>query len=339
MRDSFGRLAVGLALIAAISGILLFSDWKSRGDARPLPRVAILQFASRPLMDEAVAGAVAGLASRGFRDGRTVVLQKFNAENDLPTANNMAQAILDARFDLVVTVSTPCLQVMAAANREGKTRHVFGAVTDPAGSGVGISRSDPLAHPAYMAGIGTFQPVREGYELACRMNPSLRVVGVVWNPAEACAEACTKIARQVAAGLGIRLIEATVENSAGVLEAASSLVTRGAEALLIGCDNTVEMSMNSVVQAARQGRIPVIGLAPGHVDVGALAGLGADYYKVGEVEGALAGDILNGRSPAGVRIENVLPNTLTFNLRALEGLRQPWSIPPDVLRQAARVVR
>jgi ABC-type uncharacterized transport system substrate-binding protein len=75
------------------------------------------------------------------------------------------------------------------------------------------------------------------------------------------------------------------------------------------------------------------------VDVGALAGLGADYYQVGGTIGALAGDILNGRDPRTVRIENVLPKTLTLNLSVPPTLRDPWRIPPDVLASAARVTR
>lgn len=338
MRKSLERLTLGLTLIAAVSTVLLVSDWRSRSAARGVPRVALFQFASRPLMEEAVSGAIAGLAARGFRDGQTVRLQRFNSENDLPTANSMAKAILDARFDMAITVSTPCLQMMATANREGKMVHVFGAVTDPAATGVGIGRANPLGHPPYMAGVGTFQPVREAFLLARQMYPALGVVGLVRNPAEACAEACAAVGRQVSRELGIRLLEATVENSAGVLEASNSLVARGAEALLIGCDNTVEMSMTSVVKAASQGRIPVIGLAPGHVTVGALAGLGADYYEVGRVIGGLAGDILNGRDPRTVRIENVLPKTLTLNLSALRPLRDPWRIPPEVLKSAAWIV-
>jgi ABC-type uncharacterized transport system substrate-binding protein len=335
MRKSLERLGLGVALIVAVSAVLLVSDLRNRSAAHNLPRVAVFQFASRPLMDEAVGGVIAGLASKGYVDGKTVRFQRFNSENDLPTANSMANAILDAHFDMVVTVSTPCLQAMATVNREGKMVHVFGAVTDPAGAGVGISRTNPLDHPRHLVGVGTFQPVRESFELAKQMYPGLRVVGLVRNPAEACAEACAAVARQVSKEMGIQLLEATVENSAAVLEASGSLVARGAEMLLIGCDNTVEMSMTSVVRAASQGRIPVIGLAPGHASVGALAGLGADYYEVGRVIGGLAGDILNGRDPRAVRIENVLPKTLTFNLSAIPSLREPWRVPPEVLKTAA----
>ncbi len=337
MWNTSKRLALGIGLILLVSAVLLLSDRGNRSAAHSrVPRVALFQFASRPVLDETAQGVIEGLAQKGFVQGKTIQIHRYNSENDLPTANSIARAILDERFDLVTTVSTPSMQAMAAPNRDGMVVHVFGAVTDPAGSGVGISHTDPLAHPAHLVGIGTFQPVREAFLLARQMYPGLKVGGLVWNPGEACSEACTRVAQKIAAELGIKLLEANVENSAAVHEAAASVVARGAEALFIGGDNTVEMSMESVVKAARQGRIPVFGYAPGHVDVGALVGLGADYIEVGRVEGELAGDILNGRDPRTVRIENVLPQTLALNKTALAGLRDRWQVPPEV--QAAALV-
>jgi hypothetical protein len=38
-----------------------------------------------------------------------------------------------------------------------------------------------------------------------------------------------------------------------------------------------------------------------------------------------------------VRIENVLPKILTFNVSVPPTLRDPWRIPPDILKTAAHV--
>jgi ABC-type uncharacterized transport system substrate-binding protein len=339
MRHVLKRLVLGLLLIVTASAILLISDWKHR-TSRPsdLPRVALFQFATRPLLDECVKGVVDGLQSEGFVDGQSVQFEKFNAENDLPTANAMARAIVDQRFALVATASTPCLQTMAAANREGRVKHIFCAVTDPFGAGVGISRDDPLKHPPYLAGIGTFQPVVDTFRLAKRTNPSLTKVGEVWNPAEACSEACTVLARRVCRELGIELLEAQVDSSTGVRQAAESLIARGAQAIWIGGDNTVELATDSIVEVARQARIPVFSNSPGGIDRGLLFALGADYYEVGKAGGQLAGKVLKGLDPATVRIEDVMPRRLALNLATLKGLRGRWSIPTDVRASVADLI-
>src|SRR4029077_646261 len=134
----------------------------------------------------------AGAAPRGARRRRP---RRYNAEGDIATSNTIARAIVGGDDELVVTLSTPSLQALAAANRDAKRPHVFGMVSDPVASGVGISRDDPNKHPPYMVGLGTMQPVAETFKLARRLAPSLKKVGVAWNPSEANSEACTKVAR------------------------------------------------------------------------------------------------------------------------------------------------
>jgi len=333
------RLSLGVALIAAAAGILLYSDRGQRvHDRGDVPEIAILQFASRPLLDENVAGMIDGLAKAGFVDGKTITIRRFNAQNDMPTMNAIAREIADGKYKLIMTSSTPCLQAVANANKSGKSIHVFGAVTDPFGAGVGISREDPLDHPKHLVGIGTFQPVERTFELARKLFPGLKRVGVVWNPAEACSEACVLKARAKCKDLGIELLEATVDQSSGVLEAAESLVARGAQALWVGGDNTVELAIDSLVEAARGGKIPVFNNSPGIIDHGLLFGLGANYYDVGLLSGDLAAQILEGADPAKIPVENVVPERLAFNKQALSGLKDSWSIPPELLAKADVVI-
>ena len=78
------RLSLGVGLIVAASAILLYSDWERRvRDPGDVPEIAILQFASRPLVDENIRGVLDGLAEAGFVDGETISIKRFNAQNDM----------------------------------------------------------------------------------------------------------------------------------------------------------------------------------------------------------------------------------------------------------------
>jgi ABC-type uncharacterized transport system substrate-binding protein len=337
--DAVKRLSLGVGLIALASGVLLVSDL-GRRRARPtrLPSIALFQIASRPVIDECAGGVLAGLEKKGLVPGRSVRVQRFNAENDLPTANNIARTILAGGFDLVVTVSTPCLQVMANANSAGTLTHVFGAVTDPVAAGVGITGTGPRDHPRHLVGIGTFQPVEATFRLAKRLFPAMKVVGEVWNPSEACSEACTRKARAICAELGITLVEAPVESTSGVREAAESLASRGVDAFWIGGDNTVELASAQVVDVATRAGVPVFANAPSHVGAGAAFALGADYARVGELVGDLAARVLHGLDPAKVPVDDVVPQQLALNLDAMRRLKVAWNVPDDVRRTAAVLV-
>jgi len=310
----FRRLSFGFALIAFTSSVLLMSDWNRRqSGTKRIPRVAILQQASQPIIDEGVQGMLAGLAESGFTDGQSLIIRRYNAEGDIATANAIAKEITSGQFDLVLTATTLSLQAVANANKAGKTPHVFGLVSDPFGAGVGIRRGNPLDHPRHLVGIGTMQPVAEAFRLAKKLFPNLQTVGEAWNPAEANSEAQTLKAREITAQLGITLLEANVDNSAGVFEAVSSLVSRGAQALWVGGDVAVSTAFESVLTATRKGGIPVFTSLPGNAQRGALFDLGANYQEVGRVTGVLAGQILHGSDPATLPVEEAVPHKLLVN--------------------------
>jgi ABC-type uncharacterized transport system substrate-binding protein len=333
------RLALGFILITLTSGILLLSDWNRRSESRQaMPRIAILQHASQAVLDEGVQGIEQGLAEEGFTNGQTIAIQRFNAENDSPTENAIAREVSDGRFDMVVTASTLSLQAVAGANRAGRSKHVFGLVIDPFGAGVGISREDPLDHPKHLVGFGSMQPVGEAFRLAKQFLPSLSTVGVVWNPAESNSEAATRKARQASLDLGIRLLEATVDNSSGVAEAAGSLISRGVQALWVGGDVTVLVALDGMIAAAKKAGIPVFTNVPPSAQRGALFDFGANLQEVGRLTGVLAADVLHGADPAAIPVKNVVPEMLIINPAALTGLRESWQLPEEVRRRADAVV-
>ena len=339
MRFVVKRLALGFVLIVLASTVLLLSDLGRRiASDRTLPHIALLQHASTLLLDEGTRGAIDALDENGFVEGKTVDIDKFNAHGDISVGNSIAKQMVNARYDLLLTMSTLSLQAVANANRGTNTVHVFGLVADPVVAGVGISRSNPLDHPRNLVGIGSFLPVQDAFHIAREMFPPLKKVGVAWNPAEANSRAFVEKARETCKQSGIELLEANVENSNAVLEAEDSLVARGAEVLWIGGDVTVSVAADSVIAVGRRARIPVFSITPGKPDRGTLFDYGADFYEIGRETGALASRILRGADPAQIPIKNEVPINFVVNTTATKGLKQPWSVPGDILRRANVVV-
>lgn len=340
------HLAPGLAAITMAAAVLLLSDFpkaprSSTPDAslqkRPPVRVALLQMSSQSIMDDAARQVIVGLEDAGYQDGATLKLVRLNAEGDMATANAMATEVVGGDYDLVVTLSTPCLQAVANANRRGEVKHVFGLVSDPTVSGVGIGK-DPLAHPAYMVGIGTLPPAEKSFQLARQINPSLKRVGVVWNPAEVNSEIATKVARQTCQELGIELLEANAENTSSVREAVASLIARDVEALWIGGDITVLSAVDLVVQLAAQAKIPVFTCMPGNAAKGALFDVGANYSVVGHQIGQLAGRVLSGEEIANIPWEVAIPPKLFLNTTVTDQLQGAWKFPKELLESADSII-
>src|SRR5215467_10095533 len=329
------RLLLGFSLIFLASAILLISDWhQRRAGGGKIPRAAIVQHSAQPALDEGVLGVLDGLTANGLVDGQNISIKRFNADGDFAVANAIAEQVVAAGFDVVVTISTPSLQTVAKANSSERVIQVFGLVADPYRVGVGIGRKSPLDHPKSLVGVPTPLPVAESFRLARKLFPGLQSVGVVWNPSEANSEITTMQAREICQELRINLREVNVDSSVAVAEAAAALTAQGVQAIWVGGDNTVILALDSVVSAARKARIPVFSSITTEPNRGTLFDFGANYYDAGKMTGKMAAEILRGVDPATIPIPDKIPQKLVVNKKALNGLKDPWVCPEEVLVKA-----
>lgn len=345
LNPNLKKVSLGVFLILGASLVLLYSDLGSRiGGAgssagRPL-QVALVQQASIPALDEGIAGVLDALKDRGYSDGGRIALHRYNAEGDIATANAVATEVTSSDNDLILSISTISLQTVSAANKRAARprHHVFGIVTDPYSIGVGVSSENHLLHPPYMTGIGSMPPIAELFQLARQMRPGLKRVGLVWNPAEANSVIATKAGRAVCSSMGIELVEANAENATMVGDAVSSVLSRNAEAIWVSPDLTTGHGLDVIVRKASLAKVPVFSSIPTERTSGTLFDLGANYHAIGYQIGKLAADVLDGRDPATIPVENMTPSKLQINRLALKGLRDTWTIPESALARADVVV-
>ncbi len=332
-------LWLGVILILITSAMLLFSDLDSRKvdvptpSGKSLPKLAVMQWASTDLLDHTVEGIIEGLRQNGFVDGETAEIRRFNASGDNTTGYAIAQDLVGGRYDMVLTASTLALQAVAKTNKDGRVVHVFGAVTDPYGAGVGITGPGLDQHPAHLVGVGTFQPVERAFRIARQMNPAIKVIGVVWSPGESNSEACVLKARAICKELGIKLIEANAGTTTEVPEAVRSVLARGCKAVWVGGDTVANSSMGTIISAARNSTVPVFTNDPTDSAKGALFGIGASYQTVGKAVGQIGAQILKGASPKSYGVKSLVPEVLTIN-KQVAGEFKGWSVPASLWKQA-----
>lgn len=323
-----GKIIRTLLAILLCSGILLALDLNNRKAVpqKESKRIAVFKIASRQVLDEAEQGILDMLSERGYENNKTCTIKRFSAEGDMATGNMIAKNIVEGRYDIVITISTPALQIMANANKKGKVKHIFCAVTDPYVSGVGISGTEANQHPDHLAGIGTFQPVEDAFDIIKQMKPDIKKVGTVWCPSETCSEACVKLARKKCKELGIELIEMSVESSTQILETAMAVTAKGAQALWLGGDNVVELGVDQLNNAANKAGIPLFTNNPTFVLGNTLFGIGAEYYEVGRLAAKMASDVLEGKKISEIPIRNIVPKDLRVNPAVLKNLKDNWDI-------------
>ena len=345
MSETIKRIGLSIGLIIICSALLLWSDRHNyHNSSKLIPKVsnitsiAVLQLNSSPVVQDINMGIFNMLEAKGFVDGGNLAVKIYNPENDLPTANLMAQKIISGNYRVAISITTLMLQTLANANRSSHVTHVFGGVTSPVISGVGINALDSLDKPAYLTGIGTMPPVKEIFKIAKQLNPKLEKVGVVWNTAEINSEFATKQAREISTELGITLIEAPIEQTKDIREAAQSLVARGIDAIWTGGDATVNTNIHALIEVANTAKIPLFSNYYGHSKEGGLFDYGSDYNEVGKQVGVIIADILNGKDPSTIAVQNYTPEKVILNEQVRKSLRDRWVFTPDLYKKAQLII-
>jgi len=293
-------------------------------------RLALIQFSENQLMEQTANGALEEFEKMGILKKYNITLDRKNAQNEFSMAQAIAQEVVASKYDYIMTLSTPVLQVMAQVNK--KIPHVFGAVTDPYRMGVAKTPQD---HLPMVTGVATFQPVSITIETMREVFPDAKTIGYAWNPAEACSEACTEKAREACKRYGFELIEATVSSTSEVMDALKSLVARDVDLFFTSGDNTVNLAFESVAFVLRQHKIPYFSNAFSDVERGGFIAIGADYDEVGRETARMMAKVIEGALPNDTPINDYTPRKMYVNIALAK--EYGITIPPEVVNRAAKV--
>jgi ABC-type uncharacterized transport system substrate-binding protein len=319
------RLLLGIALIAAASAALVMTDQSRIGGGGSWGRrIAIIQLSSIKALEDGAKGAVRALERAGYSSSGGSSIDRFNAEGDIGTLNQIASEVDSRGYDLVITISTAVTQAFMRANRRSVPT-VFGVVSSPPALGIPYGEWTEGVRPRWITGLGSIQPVGPLFEATKRANPAVRRVGAVWNPAEPNAEANVKLGREVAARLGIELVEANASNPTEVLQAAATVMARDIDALWLLADTNVIAASKPLINAATARKIAVITNNPGPEARGAVISIGANYETVGERTGDVAVEVLRGRTPDTIAVETCMPEMTEVDAEAGAAIGPQWA--------------
>jgi len=293
-------------------------------------KIGISQFVEHPALDAARDGFIDGLREAGFEEGKNIEIILENAQADFPTTQTIANNLVSENVDLILAIATPSAQ--SAANATKDIPILITAVTDPVEAGLAKSLEKPGTN---VTGTTDMNPVKEQIELLKEILPDAQNIGIIYNAGEPNSVIQVNIAKKAAEDIGLQVLEATVASSSEVNQAIQSLAGR-VDAIYTPTDNTVASAISAIVMAANDAKIPIIGAERGHVDGGALASLGIDYYLLGKQTGHVAARVLNGENPADTPIEGSKDLKLIINKKSAEIL--DLDIPEPVLSRADEII-
>ena len=291
--------------------------------------ISINQFVEHPSLDISVRGFKEALADEGFADA---TFNTHIAQANMPTVLQIVNQIQGEKPDLVLAVATPSAQ--ATVQKIKNIPILFTAVTDPLSAGL----VDSMERPGHnVTGTTDMSPVAAQVALIREIHPQATRMGVIYNAGEANSVAVVGLLKAAAAKHGFELKEAVTVNTAGVFQAAKSLVG-GVEVVYLPTDNTVISSMDSVIKICVENKIP---LYPGEADSvrkGGVASLAINYHELGRQTGLQAARILRGEAkPADMPVEAQKDTSLVINLPVAESMGVTF--PQSVLDRAQEIIK
>ncbi len=290
--------------------------------------VGIMQISENTLLDRARLKTVEALKDEGFDENLNIQIIYKNAQCDISNIPVLANYFLNSKVDMVLTIGTPCM--IGAIQVIRKIPVVYTVSCSPEQVGM-RDNFDNLS--------GIYDPFNfEVFiDLIEQSVEKLDLIGIVYNPSEANAEFAAKKLKQVCTDRDIGLIAKHAYSTNDVFQASQALALKKVNCFAVAADNTVSMSINSMIKVAEAEKIPVFVTDPSLIHSGACAGIGADYELWGYESGKVAAKIIKGESPAQTAQHPVSRLSLMLNIAAAE--KQGAVFPQSLIDTADVVIK
>lgn len=268
-------------------------------------KIGVIQLVQHPALDKVNEGFVEALEEAGIKYS----IDQQNAGGELSSAQLISEKLVNDKSDLIFAIATPAAQSVSGLTKDIPI--VLSAVTDPAESGLVDSNEKPGGN---VTGTSDLTPVKEQMELLKELVPDAKNVGILYSSAEANSKIQADLAKEAAKELNLEIKEYTVSSLSEIQTVVESMIGK-IDALYIPTDNMVASGMSTVTMITNENSIPVIGAESAHVDAGALATYGIDYFELGKLSGKQAVKILTeGANPADMPIEYLAKEQFKFSV-------------------------
>ena len=281
------------------------------------PGIAVLKSHDIAPINQALAGFVATCPEH---------ITTYDLGGSTSNSRGIIDRIMASPPRLIVAIGPLAAQVAKAEVRGVPV--VFAMVRNPRKSGL---EGDNIA------GISLDVPIEAQLAMYKALLPTLRVIGVIYDPEKT--GALVKEAGDVAEKFGLRFLAVPVAAQTEVPAALRGLLGK-VDALWMLPDDTVitPESLTFFLLTAFKQNLPVLTISDAFVEAGALAALSPDYTDVGRQACQLSREIESGqRRPAQASIVPPAKVNIAINLQTAKQLG--LILPPDMVQSASKVYR
>lgn len=324
--------------VIGLVALMLFSLFSCQNNVnkqkeKKVYTIGISQLMTNPGIDAIRKGFLSEMTKLGYTEGKNIKYIQENSQGDNSVAQSIAKKFVNEKVDMIFAITTPTAQVCANEIKGTNIPMVFGAVTDPVGAGLVKSLEKPGGN---ITGTSDKWPVAAQFDLLLKLVPTVKTIGVVYNPGESNSEDNMKVVKKVCKEKNLKLITVPVSNTSEVYAAAQSLVGK-IDAFYVSADNTVITAMDAVIKVSEKNKIPLLPGVSSNVEQGGFGTLGPNYFDVGVESAKIADRIIKGEKPGDIPVSTAKKFDYFFNLKSAKATNVV--IPDSLLKKAAKVYK
>ena len=260
--------------------------------ADAVKKLAIITMVDTPQLIEVKDGLLAGLAERGYVDGKNLKVDFKSAQANFGTAQQIARQFVGDAPDCIVSITTPASQAVVAATKDIPI--IFTTVTDPISAKL-VPKND---HPGgNVSGVSDLVPTAQQIDLVKELVPKLKTLGILYDSAQDSARSTADSIKALAPKMGFKVVEAPAMGINNVTAAAQSLVGK-VDAIFVPNDTTVYATFEAVVKVAQDAQVPLFSAERRSVQRGAIGTVGYDFGNIGKRTAQMVDDVFKGTKPA-----------------------------------------
>ncbi|MBX3486780.1 MAG: ABC transporter substrate-binding protein [Candidatus Paracaedibacteraceae bacterium] len=267
------------------------------------PVIAITKIAPHPSLDAIERGVRDGLRKSGI----DADILADNAQGNITTATQIAKKYVGKKVDLIIPITTPSAQTVYQAAKPMGIPVVFAGVSDPVAAKLVDCRTN---QGDGITGVSDLSPLKDQIDLIQLLQPTIKKIGVIYNPSEANSVALLRLFTEQAKQRGVDVKEFPCTSMSDLMMVSKSIQSK-VDAVYLPNDNTVISGLDLILKNVTD--LPIYAADPDSVDRGCLACVAFGQYEMGVKAGELAALVLKGKPVSEIPVVQATDSVAKIN--------------------------
>ena len=318
--------------ITLLGGAIAAWPLAARAQQPAMPVIGFLRSTPLAVSTPMVTGFRQGLTAAGFTEGQNVAIEYRYADSQLERLPGLVAELIRLPVAVIVANNIAALAAKAATTT---VPIVFATGSDPVVDGLVAGLNRPGGNVTGVSFVsGLLGPKR--LEMLHQLVPTAATMAMLVGTDTLEARIERRDVELAAQALRQQLVIVTVSSERELDGAFTSIVERGAKALLVGTGPLLTSNRGRLVALAARHAIPAIYALREFVEAGGLMSYGASLVEAYRQAGIYAGRVLKGEKPADLPVMQSTKFELVINLKTAKAFG--LEIPPTLLARADEVI-